>query len=88
MFGFMAYGQWWRDHRRVFWQHMNQHAIEVYRPVQVAVIRKLLRKLLKTPDNFKQLIRLCVVRFPQRFLDHCLTVGRAVIARSRPRCSG
>ena len=57
-FGFMPYGQWWRDHRRAFWQHLNPRAIDIYRPIQVAVMRKLLLKLLQTPEHFREHIRL------------------------------
>nr|VWO96834.1 N/A [Ganoderma boninense] len=52
--GLMPYGQRWRYYRRALWQHFNPGAISRYQPVQVAISRLLLTRLLQDPLNFKQ----------------------------------
>nr|VWO99449.1 Non-specific serine/threonine protein kinase (EC [Ganoderma boninense] len=49
---FMPYGQWWRRHRRAFWQYFHPEAIHVHYPRQEESARKLLSRLLKTPEDF------------------------------------
>ncbi|PIL29134.1 hypothetical protein GSI_09183 [Ganoderma sinense ZZ0214-1] len=33
-FGFMPYGQWWRRHRRAFWQYFHRNAVGQYQQTQ------------------------------------------------------
>ena len=54
----MPYTAEWKDCRRAFWQHFHPGALGTYRHVQVAVARRFLGKLLKTPAEFEQHVRL------------------------------
>ncbi|KAI0330486.1 cytochrome P450 [Cubamyces sp. BRFM 1775] len=54
---FMQYGQWWRSHRRMFWQHFQPAKVSDYWPVQREVIRKFLVKLHDTPDDLQRVIQ-------------------------------
>ncbi|KAI0647837.1 cytochrome P450 [Trametes meyenii] len=56
-FGLMPYGRRWRQHRREFWQQFRPEAIRHYQPVQLAVTRKFLGKLLDRPNNYRELVR-------------------------------
>ncbi|KAI0697654.1 cytochrome P450 [Cerioporus squamosus] len=56
-FAFMPYSQWWRRHRRVFWQYFHPGAIGQYQPVQRETAHRFLLKLLRDPDNFVEHIR-------------------------------
>ncbi|KDQ53918.1 hypothetical protein JAAARDRAFT_416633 [Jaapia argillacea MUCL 33604] len=51
-FSFLPYGPKWRNHRRVFHQYFNQHAIEPYKPIQLRESRAFLRRLLDKPEEF------------------------------------
>ncbi|KAI1792486.1 cytochrome P450 [Ganoderma leucocontextum] len=55
--GFMPYGQWWRRHRRAFWQYFHRDAVEQYQPTQQSVTHIFLETLLNNPSHLKQLIR-------------------------------
>ncbi|KAH9912862.1 O-methylsterigmatocystin oxidoreductase [Epithele typhae] len=55
--GLLPYGDMWRKYRRAFWQYFHPNAVSAYRPVQLAVTRKFLVKLLRDPSDFKQLTR-------------------------------
>ncbi|PIL22735.1 cytochrome P450 [Ganoderma sinense ZZ0214-1] len=48
----MPYGQWWRRHRRAFWQYFHPGAIRSYHACQEKSARTLLSRLLKTPEDF------------------------------------
>ncbi|PIL24686.1 cytochrome P450 [Ganoderma sinense ZZ0214-1] len=56
-FSAMPYGQWWRRHKRAFWQHFNPGAIPSYQPIQRRGAHKFLNKLLKTPSELRDHIR-------------------------------
>ncbi|KAI0697621.1 cytochrome P450 [Cerioporus squamosus] len=56
-FGFMPYGQWWRRHRRAFWQHFNPGAAAAHWPAQRAVAHLFLGKLLRDPSRLREHIR-------------------------------
>ena len=58
IFAFMPYGQWWRRHRRAFWQFFHQDASEQYRPTQELTAHIFLEMLLENPSRMSQLIRL------------------------------
>ncbi|OSD07367.1 cytochrome P450 [Trametes coccinea BRFM310] len=53
----MPYGQWWRDHRRAFWQIFQPRVIERYRDAQRASVRKLLCKVLSSPTKLQEHLR-------------------------------
>ncbi|KAI0631915.1 cytochrome P450 [Trametes polyzona] len=56
-FAFLPYGQYWRRHRRVFWQHFHGTAARNYWPVQRAAARDFCLKLLDRPTELRDLIR-------------------------------
>ncbi|TFK83547.1 cytochrome P450 [Polyporus arcularius HHB13444] len=56
-FGFMPYGQYWRRHRRLFWQHFHPGVISKYNAVQQEVSRAFLSKLLTSPGRLEEHIR-------------------------------
>ncbi|TDL23203.1 cytochrome P450 [Rickenella mellea] len=56
-FGFMRYGEWWRQHRRALHQNFQLGAIHEYRPLQTEATHDLLRRLLKAPDDFMAHVR-------------------------------
>ena len=53
----MPYGQRWRQHRRLFWQHFNVRANSVYQQTQTETTRKFLLKLLQDPSQLVEHIR-------------------------------
>ncbi|RPD61610.1 cytochrome P450 [Lentinus tigrinus ALCF2SS1-6] len=55
--GFMPYGNWWRRHRRAFWQYFRPQAVMNYRPVQKTMSTRYLGKLLRDPSRFKRYMR-------------------------------
>lgn len=55
---FMPYGQRWRQHRRIFWQHFRPAAISKYYPIQQAETRRFLARLLQSPLQLKDHIRM------------------------------
>ncbi|KAI0712492.1 cytochrome P450 [Earliella scabrosa] len=56
-FGFMPYGQHWRRHRRLFWQHFHPGVISKYHGVQQEVSGQFLNKLLANPERLEEHIR-------------------------------
>ncbi|EMD39029.1 hypothetical protein CERSUDRAFT_133760 [Gelatoporia subvermispora B] len=55
--GGLQYGQWWRRHRRAFHQFFNERVVPDYeRPLHDAA-RRLLKRLLKEPNEFAWHIR-------------------------------
>ncbi|RPD61602.1 CyP450 monooxygenase [Lentinus tigrinus ALCF2SS1-6] len=56
-FGFMPYGNWWRRHRRAFWQHFRPQAIAKYYPAQRTMVVRFLERLLQDPVRFEAHIR-------------------------------
>ncbi|KAI9058132.1 cytochrome P450 [Trametes sanguinea] len=59
--GFMRYGEWWRRHRRAVWQQFHPNAAREYLPMQQAITRKVLVKLLERPNDCQALIRFSFV---------------------------
>ncbi|KAI0770058.1 cytochrome P450 [Fomes fomentarius] len=57
---FLPYGQSWRHHRRMFWQHFNPGAIDQYKPVQQAFAHQFLHKLLENTGELKDHIQLSI----------------------------
>ncbi|RDX45826.1 cytochrome P450 [Lentinus brumalis] len=56
-FGFMPYGNWWRRHRRAFWQHFRPQAVVNHYPAQQTMATRFLAKLLEDPSRFQDHIR-------------------------------
>lgn len=57
VFGFMPYGQRWRQHRRAFWEYFRPTALPALRPAQEEGVRRLLSGLLSSPDEVYEHIR-------------------------------
>ncbi|TFK92570.1 cytochrome P450 [Polyporus arcularius HHB13444] len=55
--GFLPYGQWWRRHRRAFWQHFNREASTMYWPAQRDVVHQFLGKLLRDSSRLMEHVR-------------------------------
>ncbi len=53
-FSVMPYGQWWRDHRRAFWQVFHPGAMRSYRDTERAFAHDFLRNLLASPGNIEK----------------------------------
>ncbi|KAJ7189269.1 cytochrome P450 [Mycena filopes] len=53
----MRYGPRWRLHRRLFGQTLNSREARKFHPVELTAARGLLRRLLLTPEDFRQHIR-------------------------------
>ena len=49
---FMAYGSWWRKHRRLFHQYFRPQAVTAYRPMMKKGILTGLDLLFESPDLF------------------------------------
>ncbi|KAJ3574478.1 hypothetical protein NP233_g1744 [Leucocoprinus birnbaumii] len=56
-FAFMAYGQRWRERRRIFTRHFSPSAIKWLHPVHTKHSRKLLHQLLHSPSEFQSHLR-------------------------------
>ncbi|KAM5536769.1 hypothetical protein V8D89_009487 [Ganoderma adspersum] len=56
-FGFMPYGQWWRRHRRAFWQQFHPNPVRQYQHTQESITQVFLQMLLENPSRLKQLLR-------------------------------
>jgi len=53
----MPYGEYWREHRRLFHQEFHPTATLRYRPQEVKGTHQLLRRLLNTPDDWMSHLR-------------------------------
>ena len=56
-FSLMPYGNWWRRHRRAFWQHFLPASIERHVSVQKKYAQVFMRKLLEDPTRLCDHIR-------------------------------
>ncbi|KAI0730576.1 cytochrome P450 [Earliella scabrosa] len=56
-FAFFPYGQWWRRHRRTFWQYFNPTISPKYRPIQRETAHKFLYRLLSDSSQYVKHIR-------------------------------
>jgi len=52
------YGPTWRRHRRAVHEHLRPAALEEYRPIFDREVRRLLRRLLDVPYDFKDHVKL------------------------------
>ncbi len=53
----MPYGQSWRRHRRLFWQHFHPGVVSKYHAVQREASAKFLQNLLASPEQLEDHIR-------------------------------
>ncbi|KAJ8463003.1 hypothetical protein ONZ51_g10545 [Trametes cubensis] len=53
-FGTFPYDQWWRRHRRSFWQQFHPGAISQYLPTQQEGTHKFLAALLESPSSLRE----------------------------------
>ncbi|KAI0631985.1 cytochrome P450 [Trametes polyzona] len=53
----IPYGQWWRRHRRLFWQQFHPGTIQRYLPIQRACAHKFLASLLAPSQQLRNNIR-------------------------------
>ena len=60
----MPYGQWWRRHRRSFWQYFHRQAAEEYRETQQSAAHIFLENLCEESSDLKEVIRLYVCILP------------------------
>ena len=58
--GFSRYGTRWRNMRREFHRYFHPTASQQYRPIEVKATHELIRRLLDTPSEFLEHIRLYV----------------------------
>lgn len=56
----MNYGPEWRTHRRAFHQQMNSEVIAKYEPLQTNATRDTLRRLLESPKDWDDHLKLYV----------------------------
>ena len=57
LFAIMPNNQVWRRQRKVFWQHFNPGAIATLQPAQHEGARRLVARLLVSPDRLQEHIR-------------------------------
>ena len=57
----MPYGTAWRQHRRAFHEHFHLNAVHKYVPIITKETQAFLRRLLETPECFRNHIRQCVI---------------------------
>ncbi|KAH9917357.1 cytochrome P450 [Amylocystis lapponica] len=56
-FGFMDYGDQWKDRRKAFYKHFNRSATTASQPIFTKHAQELLRRLLDTPEEYENHIR-------------------------------
>ena len=56
-FGFMPYGERWKERRKIFHQEFNTTAAAKHRPAELSGARDLLGRLLDTPNDFMNHLR-------------------------------
>ncbi|KAI0662028.1 cytochrome P450 [Cubamyces menziesii] len=61
-FGTFPYDQWWRRHRRSFWQQFHPGAISQYLPTQQEGTHKFLAALLESPSSLRENIAYIALR--------------------------
>ena len=57
MLSSMIYGEAWRERRRMFQKYFHSSNTQLYRPIQIEFIRKMLPRLLEVPDEFLSISR-------------------------------
>ena len=56
-FASMAYGDRWREHRRIFQRYFHSKNTQLYHPVEMESMRKMLLRLLEAPGEFLSISR-------------------------------
>ena len=80
-FAFMPYGALWNAHRRVLAPHLRRESIAVFDEYQATSAHKLLQRLLESPDELVDHVRLYVLRSYVYLLRH-EQLGRALTSRT------
>ncbi|KAJ2918114.1 hypothetical protein MD484_g2319, partial [Candolleomyces efflorescens] len=57
LFGFMPYGEPWKERRRLFQKHFHPLDTASHQPRELEHVHKLLKQLVRTPDDFIEHIR-------------------------------
>lgn len=57
-FGLQPYGTEWRDGRKAFQRVFSANVVPMFRPTETVEARKLLRRLVHTPEDFISHLRL------------------------------
>ena len=52
LFATMVYGDRWREHRRIFQRYFHAKNIQLYHPIQMESMRKMLPRLREAPSEF------------------------------------
>lgn len=60
-FVFLPYGAMWRECRKAFQREFHVNAVKRFRPIELHHSRKLLHRLLHSPDRFLEHLKQCVV---------------------------
>ncbi|KAF9255647.1 cytochrome P450 [Marasmius fiardii PR-910] len=55
--GFMQYGDWWNEHRKLFKKEFQPPATELHKPALILSARTLLLRFLHSPDNLDRHLR-------------------------------
>ena len=53
----MTYGEPWREGRRMFQKYFHSNNTQLYQPIQIEFIRKMLPRLLEAPSEFLGTVR-------------------------------
>ena len=54
----MPYGEAWRERRKLFTQYFHPNNANVYQPHELEYTRKIVRRLLDSPERFMEHLRL------------------------------
>ena len=57
IFGGMAYGDRWRERRRIFERYFHSKDVQLCHPIQMESTRKMLPRLLEAPSDFLSITR-------------------------------
>jgi len=57
LFGFMAYGEAWKERRRLFQKYFHPSEIKIHQPRELEYAHKMLRRLLDSPERFIDHVR-------------------------------
>ncbi|KAI0739568.1 cytochrome P450 [Daedaleopsis nitida] len=90
----LPYGAEWRLHRRTFHQFMNSEVVPKYWPIQTSVTRTLARRLLDSPQNWRDLVKFSIAssimsivygieldEYDDKYFDMIEHIAEAVVSR-------